>query len=117
MSMDSYSVETMICPSCHADLPADAERCVRCGSSTRPSNGSDELGRPGEQAERLRDRPWLLTILLLHLGVFGIPLYWQARYSRNIRIGIVIVSILYTILVIVVVAWGVMQIARAIQMI
>ena len=92
-----------------AELPAAADLCDRCGASTS--------GDHQEVAERpLRDRPWVMTILLLHLGVFGIPLYWKASYSRNTRILVVILSIVYTLLVVVVVIWGCMQMYRLVEL-
>jgi hypothetical protein len=52
---------------------------------------------------------------MLHLGLFGIPLYWRTDYSRTVRIWLVVVSILYTVLVAIAVVWGVAQVMKAVR--
>jgi len=47
--------------------------------------------------QRLLNRPWMLVVVVLHLGFLGIPLYWKTRYSVGTRIGIIVLSILYTV--------------------
>jgi hypothetical protein len=111
VNRDSLSVETIICPNCYAELSAAADVCKHCGSST-----SGPAGKAAWNTPRLRDKPWLMTILVLHLGAFGIPLYWKARYPRSVRLTIAVVSILYTIFVALAVAWGAMQIWRFVEM-
>jgi hypothetical protein len=123
-----YTVTTIICPMCRAELDAAADQCAQCGAATRQeaagrphqvvtAGAPHSTGLPGHCTEpKLLDRPWMLTILLLHLGAFGIPLYWRRScYSRSVRLGLIVVSILYTILVVLVIAWAVGQILAAVR--
>ena len=94
-----------VCPECNATLAPTADVCPRCHAA---------LGRPAQHkrtdADRLIDRPWLIVVLLLHLGVLGIPLYWSTRYSIGVRTLIVLASIVYTILAVLGIWWGIAQI-------
>ncbi len=90
--METFSVVSIICPSCGTELEPTADVCQECGAST----ASD---RPDGN---LMDRPWMLAIVVLHLGLIGIPLYWRTKYSIPIRLAIIGFSIVYTIFVVVV---------------
>lgn len=108
--MNPVVVSSIICPTCHAELPADAEHCSRCGSSLRCPHPPTE-DQPGELA-RILDRPWLIIVLVLHVGFLGIPLYWKTSYSVQTRLLISLISIVYTVFAVAVIAWGVMQLMR-----
>jgi predicted amidophosphoribosyltransferase len=108
--MDILSI---ICPHCEAELDAAANRCARCGAPTRTSDSSAETDKPRGS---LMERPWMLAIIILHLGLFGIPLYWKMNFSKNTRIVLVTTSILYTAFAALVIAWGLRQIWKMIDM-
>jgi len=95
--MKAASVDTIICPQCSAELPVDAQACAHCGSSTELSATSN--------AQRLLDRPWFLLILILHVGLLGIPAYWKTKYSLGVRLLIVLASIAYTVFAVGVIFW------------
>lgn len=90
--MDAINVTTIICPGCGIELPPTAATCSRCGVATaqRPTDSRDKLNR-------LLDRPWVLVVLILHVGLLGIPVYWRTKYSLATRLLMVIASIVYTI--------------------
>jgi hypothetical protein len=58
------------------------------------------------------DRPWLIVVVLLHVGFLGIPLYWRTSYTRTTRLLICLASIAYTVFALAVIAWGVWQISQ-----
>jgi len=58
------------------------------------------------------DRPWVILVVLLHVGFLGIPLYWKANYSRNVRLAICVASVVYTVVAVAIIVWGVVQIAQ-----
>ena len=60
---------------------------------------------------RLMDRPWFIVVLLLHVGVLGIPAFWATHYSVSTRLLIILASILYTLFAVVVIIWSLQQIA------
>ena len=47
------------------------------------------------------DRPWLIIVVLLHVGLLGIPYYWKTKYSVPMRLTIIAVSIAYTLFVVI----------------
>jgi ribosomal protein L40E len=106
--MSAELVSTIVCPHCLADLDARAERCSRCG---RQVSARTATGKSPEEP-RIIDRPWLIVIVLLHLGLLGIPLYLKTRYSLATRLMICAASIAYTFLALAGIAWGLIQIAR-----
>jgi hypothetical protein len=71
---------------------------------------SAETPTAPEDSRSLFQRPWVILILVLHLGALGIPLYSRLDYSRAVRISIVVISIVYTIFVAMVIYWSVQQI-------
>ena len=90
--MDALEVSTIICPGCGAELrPAD-EVCQQCGRMPKPA-ASDSKAR----LKQLLDRPWVLVVLILHVGFLGIPVYWKTNYSLGVRLFMVIASIVYTV--------------------
>ncbi|MCB9874956.1 MAG: hypothetical protein H6821_12335 [Planctomycetaceae bacterium] len=91
--MNAVNVTTIICPDCGAELPPTAEMCQRCGSSTAKAPASESK----ENAKHLINRPWVLVVLILHVGFLGIPVYWKTKYSLNTRLFMVIASIVYTL--------------------
>lgn len=46
---------------------------------------------------QVMDRPWVIIVLLLHVGLLGIPVYLKTKYSLGTRIWICIASIVYTV--------------------
>jgi hypothetical protein len=91
----------VVCPSCLAESDASAETCARCGQRLEGSKRASET----EGAAKLIDRPWLMILLVLHLGLLGIPLYWKSSYSLARRIQICLASIAYTVFVLFAVYW------------
>ncbi|MEM1070429.1 MAG: hypothetical protein AAGG48_06655 [Planctomycetota bacterium] len=61
-----------------------------------------ELERDAPEPERsdvmqVMDRPWVIVVLLLHVGFLGIPIYWKTKYSVGTRVWICVASIVYTV--------------------
>lgn len=109
--MNALLVSTVLCDRCHAEISAHAPRCPQCGAvqtvatltdKTAPSAATPNSGAP----ERLIDKPWLLLVVLLHVGLLGIPLYWTTRYSLGVRLGICLASVVYTIAAVAGIGWG-----------
>lgn len=96
----------ILCPHCHAVLDAHINECPRCGRTTKTA--------PREPAPRqnLIDRPWLIVLTMLHVGVLGIPLYWHTRYSTRVKLAIIAASILYTVAAVAGIFWGCLYIWR-----
>jgi hypothetical protein len=53
------------------------------------------------QLQQLLDRPWVIVVLMLHVGLLGIPVYWKTKYSLGARLFLVVASIVYTVSVVV----------------
>ena len=118
--MDESFVTTIVCPQCHESLDPSAEVCHRCGAATfahtNQATHTNQVNRdahPGSSSsDRLIDKPWLIIVVLLHVGLLGIPMYWRTSYSVGVRIGIVLASIVYTVVAvgfIVYMLWWIMQ--------
>jgi hypothetical protein len=107
---ESLVVENIVCPHCKAVLDVSTDVCHHCGAKT-----TGQLMRPTASADRLIDRPWFLVIVLLHIGLLGIPLYWKTKYSFGVRLLLIFLSVAYTILAVLVIAWGISQIVAAVQ--
>ena len=112
--MESRPVDQIVCPSCHASLPAAAEVCPYCKTATR----GQTAGRSGSVAARanatdgnaesrpplldrtpLLDRPWvILSLLFFVTAILGLPVLWNSRaFGAPAKIGLSIVVTLYTI--------------------
>ena len=91
--MDAVDVTTIICPGCGAELAAAASRCQKCGGATAPVGSADSKAKLNE----LLNRPWVIVVLMLHVGLLGIPWYWRTKYSLGARLFMVIASIVYTV--------------------
>lgn len=98
----------IICPQCASTLDAAADGCPYCGCVTTAAP-------PPARVKPLIDRPWLIALAILHVGVLGIPLYWKTSYSLSTRLLLVGVSIVYTIVAVAGIAWGGWQIWRVLQ--
>jgi predicted amidophosphoribosyltransferase len=109
--MESYSVTSIVCPNCTTDLDPSDDICHQCGANT--SSGVET--RDGSRG-RLIDRPWLLIVVLLHVGLLGIPMYWKTKYSTRVRLVIIAVSIAYTIFSLVIIIGMGMYIINNIRM-
>jgi len=103
--MEAYSVVSIVCPNCGTALEPADDVCHRCGART-------SIAAPQSAAPRARlmDRPWLLIIVVLHVGVLGIPLYWKTKYPAPVRLAIIGASVVYTVLAVAVIALGSMYI-------
>lgn len=62
-----------------------------------PSEGEPQSHPPRSEFMQVMDRPWVIIVLVLHVGFLGIPLYWKTKYSVSTRIWIIIASIVYTV--------------------
>ena len=93
--MEAETVDTIICPGCSAELAAADDVCAQCGAPTTVK------GRPQE----LINRPWVIVILMLHVGLLGIPVYWKPKYSLGTRLLIVLASIVYTVAAVIFITW------------
>ena len=115
--MDHDFVANVICPGCGASVEPAAVVCPGCGSPIAARANTlqaEETSGPSE--ERVRDQTWFIIVILLHLGVLGVPFYMATRYSLAIRLGLVIISVLYTAFVIVFAYFVVTYIGRQLQM-
>lgn len=81
------------CVDCGADIAVTANRCQQCGSTVAALPSSDAKA----QLKRLLDRPWFLVVLILHVGLLGIPVYWRTKYSVGTRLLMIVISIVYTV--------------------
>jgi hypothetical protein len=50
-----------------------------------------------EKLKQLLDRPWVIVVLMLHVGLLGIPVYWKTSHSLAVRLMMVVASIVYTV--------------------
>ncbi|MDA1055567.1 MAG: hypothetical protein O3C40_34665 [Planctomycetota bacterium] len=108
--MDTVHIATIICPDCGAELAPASETCEQCGATTSKPRSSESK----EKLRQLLDRPWVIVVLILHVGLLGIPLYWRTNYSLGTRLAMVIASIVYTVGA---VAFIVMMVRRLIYMV
>ncbi len=99
--MESYSVTSIICPNCETALDASDDVCHQCGARTTCNVASND--RPHV---RLIDRPWLLIVVVLHVGVLGIPMYWKTKYTTSVRLAIIGASIAYTVFAVAIIYWA-----------
>lgn len=91
--MDALHDATIICPDCGAELRPVDETCAQCGG--RAANRAATASKA--KLKQLLDRPWVIVVLILHVGLLGIPIYWKTNYSRGTRLMMVVVSIVYTV--------------------
>lgn len=74
---------------------------------------NDEQAKTSAQRlKELVEQPWILLVLVLHVGVLGIPVYWKLNYPLTARLLIILGSIAYTIFAVLVIIWGCRQIAQ-----
>lgn len=97
--MQPALVPTIICPHCEADLEAHREFCPHCGRSVTTHPDAPQSTR------EIMNRPWMIALVLLHVGLLGIPLYWQLDYPRSTRLWLCIGSIAYTVLAVGLIVW------------
>jgi predicted nucleic acid-binding Zn ribbon protein len=91
--MEALNVTTILCPNCGAALEPTAATCRQCGGIMAKQQSDESLAR----SKQLLDRPWVIVVLLLHVGLLGIPLYWKTNYSLGVRLFLVVASIIYTV--------------------
>ncbi len=58
-----------------------------------------------QKLKQLFNNPWALLVLVLHVGLLGIPLYWKTKYSLSTRLLIILASIVYTIAAVGLIVW------------
>src|SRR5688572_28805140 len=93
--MKSILVPTIICRRCHAELDVHKELCPHCNSSLVVSDSKSLTG--DDEQRKVLDRPWVIAVLLLHVGFLGIPIYWKTSYSVQTRVLICLLSVVYTV--------------------
>jgi hypothetical protein len=108
---EAVLVASIVCSQCDTALDPAADVCPSCGAAVSGARASS----PGSR-QRILDRPWLIIVLMLHLGVLGIPLYWKTSYSLKTRWLLVFLSIVYTAFAVAVIVWSFGQIAKAVQL-
>ncbi len=108
--MDAADLNSIICPRCGADLPPTVAICSHCGGSTLADRSQP---KSNQHLTQLLDRPWVLVVLLLHVGLLGIPIYWRTKYSLPTRLLLVVGSIAYTVTVVALVILILRWIGRA----
>ena len=91
--MDAHNVSTIVCAGCGAELQSTGSACQQCGRITANSATTNSK----EKLKQLLDRPWVIVVLMLHVGLLGIPVYWKTSYSLGARAFMVIASIVYTV--------------------
>ena len=64
---------------------------------------------------RLGGGELIIILVILHVGILGIPVYWKTKYAAPIRLLLILVSGIYTVIAVWLIVWGVMQIGRFIQ--
>jgi len=109
--MESSSVISIICPKCKTTLDPGDDVCHQCGATATSGVETNDAPRT-----RLIDRPWLLIVVLLHVGLLGIPLYWKTKYSLSVRLGIIAASIAYTVFALTIIIFGGMYIIDKIRL-
>ena len=92
-AMNALHVTTINCPGCGAELQPIDRACQQCGHAMPKPAAIDSK----EKLKQLLDRPWVIVVLMLHVGLLGIPVYWKTNYSLGARLLMVIASIVYTI--------------------
>lgn len=90
--MDTLKVTTIVCQDCGAELQPTDGACQQCGRGTAPAAPDSK-----EKLKQLLDRPWVIVVLILHVGLLGIPVYWKTNHSLGARLTMVIASIVYTV--------------------
>jgi hypothetical protein len=96
------------------ESPIDAQLVAPPVSYERAPEANTEslAAKAASKNDQLFDRPWFIIVLMLHVGLLGIPAYWATRYSRRTRVMLVVVSILYTVVAVAIIVWGIMQIVK-----
>ncbi len=80
-----------------------------------PAELSNGETPPRSEVMQLMDRPWVIIVLLLHVGFLGIPIYWKTKYSVGVRLGIIVASIAYTLFAVVFIVLMLRWIARVFE--
>lgn len=111
--MDTFHVDSIVCPRCHANLPASAATCPTCGATTaqppiaQPPTASaatrDATTSPHPPAARLRlqDRPWFVLVTVFGAALFlGYPILWNCpAFSRSTKMLLSILVAVETVIV------------------
>jgi len=103
--MDPFDLTTILCPVCGAAMRSADETCEQCGRTIAKPAATDAKVK----LKQLLDRPWVIVVLMLHVGLLGIPVYWMTNYSLAARLMMVVASIVYTVgavaLIVVMLQW------------
>ena len=95
--MNPILVATVVCSHCRAEIDVQTETCPHCGTAQRANPGTSRATGSADEQQRVLDRPWVIVLLLLHVGFLGIPIYWKTSYSVGTRLMICLLSVAYTI--------------------
>gem|GEM_PF-3397166 len=90
---DATLVNEIICPSCQASVDAALTQCPQCHASLIAPDQAPRMIRSNSAL----NKPWVIVLLLLHVGILGIPYYWKLKYSVSTRLFIIAASIAYTV--------------------
>jgi hypothetical protein len=94
------------------ESPIDAQLVAPPVSYKHAPLAESLAAKAASKNDQLFDRPWFIIVLMLHVGLLGIPAYWATRYSRRTRVMLVVLSILYTVVAVAIIVWGIMQIVK-----
>jgi hypothetical protein len=104
-------ITNVICPRCDAEVNATAMRCTRCGASLDSQEEPVTVAAISNEPP-LTDRPWFIVLVLLHVGLLGIPYYLKTGYSLRARWMMCFASVAYTVFAVAVIIWGCLQILK-----
>jgi len=84
-------LEGRLCASCGRGLDASAMFCSRCGA---PASAT-----PPSALSKWYHNVWfVLAMLFLVLGPFGLPLVWKnPRFSRHVKLLLIVLTVAYTL--------------------
>lgn len=65
----------------------------------------EEAKTQTQKLKELVEKPWVLVVLVLHVGVLGIPIYWKLNYSLRGRLTVILASLAYTVFAVFAIVW------------
>jgi hypothetical protein len=106
--MEPVSVKTVVCPACESEVPADADRCAKCGVllSAGPAGAARRSVRRSLR-EDVVDNPWaVLGVLFVAAGVLGLPVLWRSRaFSTVSKLLLSAAVSVYSTLILLALGW------------
>jgi len=102
MSESVYTAD-LVCPGCGSSVPAEAERCVKCGKML----GLAQAPAPRRAAASpvnpipLDERRWMVISLMVFAALFlGFPFLWKSRaFTRGEKIFWTIAVLIETVVI------------------